>query len=70
MHDNGVFILFLKDDLKLRADIKDYSKAYHFSVLKKWTGIKCLPITNTRDASKTVNSSSLIICFILLNTSI
>jgi hypothetical protein len=70
VHDNGVLLLFHKDDLKLRADIRDYSKAYHFSILKEWTGINRLPITSARDASKTVSGSSLVICFILLNTSI
>jgi hypothetical protein len=35
VHDNGVLLLFHKDDLKLRADIRGYSKAYHFSILKE-----------------------------------
>jgi hypothetical protein len=30
VHDNGMLLLFHKDDLKLRADIKGYSKAYYF----------------------------------------
>jgi hypothetical protein len=57
VHDNGMLLLFHKDDLKLRADIRGYSKAYHFSILKDWTVINRLPITNARDASKTVNDS-------------
>jgi hypothetical protein len=69
-YDNGVLLLFHKDDLKLRADIKGFSKAYHFKILKEWTGINRLPITNARDASKTVSGSSLAICFILLDTCI
>jgi hypothetical protein len=44
VHDNGMLLLFHKDDLKLRADIRGYSKAYHFSI-------------SARDASKTVNDS-------------
>jgi hypothetical protein len=69
-HDNGALLLFHKDDLKLRADIRGFGKAYHFSILKEWTGINCLPITSTRDASKTMSGSNLVICFILVNTSI
>jgi hypothetical protein len=70
VHDNGVLLLFHKDDLKLRADIRGYSKAYHFSILKEWTGINRLPITSARDASKTVSGSNLVICIILLDTCI
>jgi hypothetical protein len=57
VHDNGVLLLFHKDDLKLRASIRGFAKAYHFSIMKKWTGINRLPITSTRDASKTVSDS-------------
>jgi hypothetical protein len=65
VHDNGMLLLFHKDDLKLRADIRGYSKAYYFSILKEWTGINCLPITSARDASKTVSDSCLVMCIIL-----
>jgi hypothetical protein len=34
VHDNGVLLLFHKDNLKLRADIKGSAKAYHFKILK------------------------------------
>ena len=37
VHDNGVLLLFHKDDLKLRGDIRGYSKAYYFTILKEWT---------------------------------
>jgi hypothetical protein len=60
VHDNEVLLLFHKDDLKLRPDIRGYSKAYHFSILKEWTGINRLPITNARNASKAVSDSCLI----------
>jgi hypothetical protein len=70
VHDNGALLLFHKDDLKLRADIRGYAKAYHFSILNEWTGINRLPITSAKDASKTVSGSSLVTCFILVNTSI
>jgi hypothetical protein len=35
VHDNRVLLLFHKDNLKLRADIRGYAKAYHFSILKE-----------------------------------
>ena len=57
VHDNKVILLFHKDDLKLRASIKGFAKAYHFSIMKEWIGINCLPITSSRDASKIVSDS-------------
>jgi hypothetical protein len=68
IHDSGVLLFFHKDDLKLRADIRGYSKAYDFSILKEWTGVNRLPITSARDASKIVSDSCLVTCFILLDT--
>jgi hypothetical protein len=59
-HDNGVLLLFHKDDLKLKADIRGFANAYHFSILKEWTGINRLPITSARNASKTVSGSYLV----------
>jgi hypothetical protein len=70
VHDNGALLLFHKDDLKFRADIRGFANAYHFKILKEWTGINRLPLTSARDASKTVSGSSLVICFILVITSI
>jgi hypothetical protein len=70
IQDNGMLLLFHKDDFKLKADIRGSAKAYHFKILKEWTGINRFPITNARDASKTMSGSSLVICFILLNISI
>jgi hypothetical protein len=70
VHDNGAILFFHKDDLKFRADIRGFANAYHFKILNEWTGINRLPLTSTRDASKTVSGSSLVICFILVNTSI
>jgi hypothetical protein len=70
VHDNGALLLFHKDDLKFRADIRGFANAYHFKILNEWTGINRLPLTSSRDASKTVSGFSLVICFILLNTSI
>jgi hypothetical protein len=70
VHDNGVLLFFHKDDPKFRASIRGFAKAYHFSIMKDWTGINRLPITSARDASKTVSDSRLMLCFILFNTSI
>jgi hypothetical protein len=60
VHNNGVLLLFHKDDLKLRADIRGYFIAYHFSILKEWMGINRLPLTSAKDASKIVSDSCLI----------
>jgi hypothetical protein len=60
VHDNGALLLFHKDD----------ANAYHFKILKEWTGINRLPLTSARDSLKTVSGSSLVMCFILLNRSI
>jgi hypothetical protein len=60
VHDNGVLLLIHNDDLKLRADIRGSTKAYHLKILKEWTGINCLPITSARDASKTLSDSCLV----------
>jgi hypothetical protein len=70
VHDNGVLLLFHKDDFKLRADIRGSAKAYHFKILKEWMGINRLPMTSARDVSKTVSGSNLVICIILLDTCI
>jgi hypothetical protein len=70
IHDNGTLLPFHKDDLKFKADIRGFANAYHFKILKEWTRINRLPLTSTRDASKTVSGSSPFICFILVNTSI
>jgi hypothetical protein len=67
---NAIFVHQRTLGVKLKADIKGYAKAYHFSILKEWTRINRLPITNPKDASKTVSGSNLVICFILINTSI
>lgn len=68
VHDNGVLVLFHKDDLQLRADIRGSANAYHWKILKEWTGINRLPLTSARDASKTVSNSNLVICIILFES--
>jgi hypothetical protein len=64
VHDNGALLLFHKDDLKVRADIRGSANSYHWKILKEWTGINRLPLTSARDASKTVSGSNLVICSI------
>jgi hypothetical protein len=70
IHDNGALLLFHKDDLKFKADIRGFANAYYFKILKEWIGINRLPLTSARNASKTMSGSSSFICFILVNTSI
>jgi hypothetical protein len=70
VHDNGALLLFHKDDLQLRADIRGTADAYKWKILKEWTGINCLPLTSARDASKTVSGSNLVFCFILFHSCI
>ena len=66
----GLLLFFHKDDMKLRTDIRGYSKAYYFKILKVWIEINHLLITSTKDVSKTMSGSILVMYFILLNTSI
>jgi hypothetical protein len=35
VHDNGVLLLFHKDNLNLRANTRGSAKAYHFKILKE-----------------------------------
>ena len=70
VHDNEVLLLFHKDNLQLRADIRGSANAYHWRILKEWTGINCLPLTSTRDASKTISDFNLVICIILFHSCI
>ena len=67
VNDNGALLLFHKDDLQLRADLRGFANAYSWKILKEWTGINRLPLTSARDASKTVSGSNLVICFILFD---
>jgi hypothetical protein len=70
VHNDGVLLFFHLDNLQLRANIRGFMKAYHFSILKEWKGINCLPITNGKDSSKTVSESCIVKFFILLDTCI
>ena len=55
IHDNGVLLLFYLDNLHMRADIRGYMKAYHFSLFKEFMGVNCLQLTIARNASKIVS---------------
>jgi hypothetical protein len=68
VHNNRMLLFLHKDNLQLSTNIRGYSKAYHFFILKEWTGLNHWPITSARDSSKTVSDSCLDICFILLNS--
>jgi len=68
VHDDGVLLLFHKDDLQLRADIRGSANAYHWKILKDWTGINRVPLTSARDATKTVSGSNLLDCIIHFHT--
>jgi len=70
VHDDGALLLFHKDNLQLRADIRGSANAYNWKILKEWTGINRLPLTSARDASKTVSGPNLMICFILFDSCI
>ena len=70
VYDKGALLLFHKDNLKFRANIIGFANAYYVKILKEWTRKNWLPLTSTKDASKTMSGSSLVICFILVNTSI
>ena len=60
VHDNGVLHLFHPDDLQMKADIRGYLKAYHFSLFKEFMGVNRLQLTSTRNASKTVSESCIL----------
>ena len=70
VQDNGVLLLFHKDDLQLRADLRGFANAFHWKIFKEWTGINRLPLTSARDASKNVSGSNLVICIIRVDTCI
>jgi hypothetical protein len=55
VHDDGVLLLFLPDDLKLKATLQGYMEAYHFSVYQEWMGVNQLRLTSARDVTTTVS---------------
>ena len=55
VHDDGVLLLFLLDELKLKATLQGYMEAYHFSVYQEWMGVNWLRLTSTRDVTTTVS---------------
>jgi hypothetical protein len=55
VHDDGVLLLFLPDDLKLKATLQVYMEAYHFSVYQEWMGVNRLRLTSDWDVTTTVS---------------
>jgi hypothetical protein len=55
VHDDGVLLLFLPDDLKLKAILQGYMEAYHFSVFQEWMEINRLRLISARDETMTVS---------------
>jgi hypothetical protein len=58
VHDDGILLLFLPDDLKLKATLQGYMEAYHFLLFKKWMGVNWLQLTSAKDETKTVNNTN------------
>jgi hypothetical protein len=59
VHDDGVLLLFLPDDLKLKATLQGYMEAYHFSIYEEWMGVNRLRLTSARDVTMTVSYKNL-----------
>jgi hypothetical protein len=68
LHDNEVLLLFHLDNLQLRADIRGFMKAYHFSLFKEFMELNYLQMTSGRDASKIVSESCIVEFTKLLDT--
>ena len=58
VHDDGVLLLFLPDDLKLETTLQGYIKAYHFSIYQEWMGVSWLRFTSARDVTMTINCTN------------
>jgi hypothetical protein len=39
VQDKGAILLFHADDLKIKADLKEFMRAYSFTVFRKWMDI-------------------------------
>jgi hypothetical protein len=56
VHDDGVLLLFLPNDLKLKATLQGYMEAYHFSVYQEWMRVNYrLRLTSARDVTMTMS---------------
>jgi hypothetical protein len=70
IQDDGVLLFFHSNTPKMKANIKGFMKAYHFSFFKECMKINHLQMTSGRDNSKSVNESCIVKFFELLDTSI
>ena len=66
VHNNGVLLFFHLDDLQMKANIRGYLKAYHFSLFKEFMGVNRLQLTSARNASKTMSESCILKYFVSL----
>jgi hypothetical protein len=57
VHDNGVLLLFHLDNLQMKADIRGFIKAYHFSLFKEFLEVNHLQLTSGTITSKIVSES-------------
>jgi hypothetical protein len=55
VHDDGILLFFLLDDLKLKATLQGYMEVYHFLVYQEWMGVNWLRLTSARDVTMIVN---------------
>jgi hypothetical protein len=55
VHDDGILLLFLPDDLKLKATLQGYMEAYHFLVYQEWMGVNQLRLTSARDVTTAIS---------------
>jgi hypothetical protein len=55
VHDDGILLLFLPDDLKFKATLQGYMEAYYFSVYQEWMGVNRLRLTSAKDVTTTVS---------------
>ena len=55
VHDDGVILFFLPNDLKLKATLQGYTEAYHFSVYQEWMRVNRLRLTSAKDVTTTIS---------------
>ena len=60
VHDNDVLLLFHLDDLQMKANIRGFLKAYHFSLFKEFMGVNRLQLISAKNASKTMSESCIL----------
>ena len=68
VHDNDVLLLFHPDNLQMKANIRGFLKAYHFSLFKEFMGVNRLQLTSARNVSKTVSESCILKLLFVIGT--